>query len=85
MTAVVSVWWRLAPLAGPVLGNGLPVRTRLAPEVSRAYFLVALTPGHNVVTFENTPDVVIEYFVTSEEAMRWSEWDIERRMEIEEE
>lgn len=80
MTAVVSVPWELAQLAGRLLSDGRPIPTKEAPEVGRVYFLIPVAVGHYRRQFLNTDDVAVEYFWTPEEAMRWGMADAERRL-----
>jgi hypothetical protein len=76
--AAVSVPWALAPIAAYLLGRGIPRRE--APEVGRVYFVVPVEVGHDVIDYDDHEDFIVRYFWTREEAERWGEADIERRL-----
>jgi hypothetical protein len=81
MTAVVSVPWAQARLAGQLLSDGGSLPTLEAPEVDRVYFLVPVAIGHDHWPFLPSDDFEAQYFWTPEEAQAWGERDVERRLE----
>ena len=83
MTAVISVPWSSARLAGYLLADGEPIRTKEAPEVDRVYFLVSITLEHDHWPFPPCDDFEAQYFWTPEEAIAWGERDVERRLAVE--
>ena len=86
MIACVSVPWAVREDALFFLGGGQPVPTKEAPEVGRAYLLIPMRVGHDDVSgFLTADDVEIQYFWTPEEAVKWGERDVERRLMGEEE
>jgi hypothetical protein len=79
MTAVVSVPINRAGEIGSRLSTrGVPIPTREAPDVGRAYLLVPLFVLSGLGLFDQ-PDIEVQYFQTREEAMAWGENDIETR------
>ena len=73
MTAVISVPWSSARLAGRRLGGSQPIPTKEAPEVDRVYFLVSIALGHDHWPFPNSDAFEIQYFWDREAAMAWGE------------